>query len=162
MVRNPASENYAGALVSWTAKAHAPDGATPRICGARRRAAGRAAKFAVVGGIGAIINMAALVVLYRWVRLPLPVASVIAAEVAVVHNYQLNNWWTFAARTSSFKRFAKFNVSMLGGLAANVLVVWALVGVSTPLLLANGTGIAAGFAANFAMSVGWVWRRRER
>ncbi|CDR08743.1 GtrA family protein [Streptomyces iranensis] len=123
---------------------------------------GLALRFAVVGGGGVVVNTVVLFVLYHWAGLPLLVASSIAVEIAVVHNYLLNDRWTFAVATPSLGRFIKFNVSVLGGLGVNVLIVWSLVRTGMHLLLANGLGIAAAFAVNFASSTGWVWGRRSR
>jgi putative flippase GtrA len=103
--------------------------------------------------------MTALYVLHRWVGLPLPAASALAVELAVIHNYLLNDWWTFAVRAPSIRRFVKFNASVLSGLAVNVFVVWSLTSMGTYFLVANGLGIAAGFALNFASSMAWVWGR---
>lgn len=121
---------------------------------------GRLTRFAVVGGAGTVVNTAALYVLYDWGRLPIAAASAIAVELAVVHNYLLNDWWTFSVRAPSLPRFVKFNVSMLGGLCVNVAVVWALVHTGVHFVPANLVAIGAAFAVNFALSVGWVWRRR--
>jgi putative flippase GtrA len=123
---------------------------------------GLALRFAVVGGGGVLVNTVALYALYHWAGLPLLVASSIAVELAVVHNYLLNDRWTFAAPAPSARRFVKFNVSILGGLAVDVLIVWSLVRAGMHLLLANCFGIGAAFAVNFATSTGWVWGRRSR
>jgi putative flippase GtrA len=127
---------------------------------ARRLSTGRILKFAVVGGSGAVLNTAVLYVLYRRLQVPLVAASALAAELAVVNNYLLNDRWTFAARSPSIRRFAKFNVSSLGGLAVNVLSVWFLTRHGLPVLVANLAGIAAGMAVNLTLSVTWVWRRK--
>jgi putative flippase GtrA len=124
-------------------------------------ATGRALKFAIVGGMGAIVNTASLYVLYRWLSLPLATASALAVELAVVHNYLLNDWWTFSVRAPSIRRFLKFNVSVLGGLVVNVFIVWLLVSVEVYFLLANGLGISAAFTVNFLSSAGWVWGRQN-
>ncbi len=144
---------------------HRRNGSPVRIGSPRRRTAGLpglALRFAVVGGGGVLVNSAALFALYHWVGLPLLVASGIAVELAVVHNYLLNDRWTFALRTPSTGRFVKFNISVLGGLAINVVLVWSLVHAGMHLLLANCLGIAAAFAVNFVCSTGWVWGRRSR
>jgi putative flippase GtrA len=119
----------------------------------------RALKFAVVGGAGIVINTSALYVFSRWARLPLVLASVLAVELAAIGNYLLNDTWTFAVRSPSIRRFAKFNAAALLGLALNVLSVWLLTGLGLYFLAADLIGIAAGFAANYALSVRWVWGR---
>ena len=124
-----------------------------------RAKAGRAIRFGVVGCSGAAINTAVLYVLARGLGLPLPVSSALAVEVAVISNYLLNDRWTFATRRPSLRRFAKFNVASLAGLSLNVMTVWLAARHGINLLAANFVGIAAAFAANYAFSVAWVWRR---
>lgn len=119
-------------------------------------------RFAVVGVGGVLVNTAALFALYRWAHWPLLAASAVAVELAVIHNYLLNDRWTFSVGTPSVRRFLKFNVSVLCGLAVNVMAVWLLERTGLHLLLANAIGIAAAFAANFAASAGWVWGRQDR
>ncbi|WP_064456028.1 GtrA family protein [Streptomyces hygroscopicus] len=123
---------------------------------------GLALRFALVGGGGVLVNTVVLYALYHWAGLPLLAASSIAVELAVVHNYLLNDRWTFKVRNPSHRRFIKFNVSVLGGLGVNVLIVWTLVRSGMHVLLANCLGITAAFAVNFASSTGWVWGRRSR
>jgi putative flippase GtrA len=117
-------------------------------------------KFVVVGGSGTVLNTAVLYVLYRWLHMPLAAASALAVEVAVVNNYLLNDRWTFAARSPSLRRFAKFNASSLGGLAVNVLAVWLLTRTGLHFLVANLVGIAVAFSINCTLSATWVWRER--
>lgn len=124
---------------------------------ARGPAASRILRFAVVGCAGAVVNTVALYALHRLLRVPLVVASAAAVELAVIHNYVLNDRWTFGMRTLSLRRFGKFNASMLAGLAVNVLVLWALVHGGRHLVLANVVAIAAAFAVNYTSSALWVW-----
>ena len=116
-------------------------------------------KFAVVGGAGVIINTSVLYLLSRWAGLPLVAASALAVELAAIANYLLNDNWTFAVRSPSLRRFAKFNTASLAGLALNVLSVLVLTRLGLYFLVANLIGIAAGFAANYTLSVRWVWVR---
>lgn len=116
-------------------------------------------KFAVVGGAGVILNTSVLFLLSRWAGLPLVAASALAAELAAIANYLLNDTWTFAVRSPSLRRFAKFNAASLAGLTLNVLSVLLLTRAGLYLLVADLIGIAAGFAANYALSVRWVWAR---
>lgn len=121
----------------------------------------RILRFAVVGGTGVIVNTSVLYVLSRWAGLPLVAASALAVELAAISNYLLNDTWTFAARSPSLRRFVKFNTASLAGLALNVLSVWLLTRLGLHLLVANLIGIAAGFAANYAFSVRWVWGHQK-
>lgn len=129
------------------------------LCSGRRGKVRRLPKFAVVGGIGTVINTLALFLLSRWAGLPLAAASALAVELAAVSNYLLNDSWTFSAPTPSFRRFARFNIAALMGLALNVFIVWFLTRLGLFFLAGNLVGIAAGFTLNYAFSVSWVWGR---
>ena len=133
----------------------------PPIISFARLSTCRILKFAVVGGTGVIINTSALYLLSRWAGLPLVAASALAVELAAISNYLLNDTWTFAARGRSLARFAKFNTASLAGLALNVLSVWLLTRLGLYFLVADLIGIAAGFAANYAFSVRWVWGQQR-
>jgi putative flippase GtrA len=124
-----------------------------------RLSTSRILKFAVVGGTGVIINTSVLYLLSRWAGLPLVAASALAVELAAISNYLLNDTWTFGVRSPSLGRFAKFNTAALTGLVLNVLSVWLLTRLGLNFLMADLIGIAAGFAANYAFSVRWVWAR---
>jgi putative flippase GtrA len=125
----------------------------------RRPVSTRLVKYAVIGGVGVVINMVALLLLSRCFGLPLAAASALAVELSAVSNYLLNDSWTFAARTPTVKRFAKFNVAAVLGLALNVFTVWFLTRLGLYFLAANLVGIAVGFTLNYAFSVSWVWGR---
>ena len=128
---------------------------------AERAKLARAARFCLVGGSGVVINTAVLYLLSRGLRLPLPLSSAIAVELAIISNYVLNDRFTFAVRTPSFRRLAKFNVTSLGGLGVNVVIVWLLTRHGVYFLAANFVGIAVAVVANYTFSVAWVWRREK-
>jgi putative flippase GtrA len=119
---------------------------------------GKAPRFAVVGVSGVVVNMLALHLLYGIVGMTLLLASPLSAELAIVHNYLLNDRWTFHGGSPSLTRFAIFNLSALMALLVNVVVVWALVAWGPHYLVANLAGIGAGAALNFGVSAGWIWR----
>jgi putative flippase GtrA len=133
----------------------------PSIISFARLSTSRILRFAVVGGTGVIINTSVLYLLSRWAGLPLVAATAVAVELAAISNYLLNDTWTFAARSPSLRRFAKFNTASLAGLALNVLSVWLLTRLGVYFLVADLIGIAAGFAANYAFSVRWVWGQQK-
>jgi putative flippase GtrA len=126
-----------------------------------RRVSLTALRFGVVGAGGVVVNMLALHVLYALVHLPLLVASPVAVALTVVHNYLVNNRWTFGLRRASLARFARFGLSTLTAMLHNVAVVWALVGLGIHHLLANLAGIAVAAGLNFGASTMWVWRERR-
>lgn len=120
-----------------------------------------ALRFGVVGVAGACVNTISLHVLYGLAHLPLLLASPVSVELAVVHNYLLNDRWTFPGRAPSLSRFARFNASALLTLLVNVFAVWVLVGSGIDYTAANLAGIGLGAALNFGASSTWVWRRER-
>lgn len=117
-----------------------------------------ALRFAVVGVGGVAVNTLALHFFYGVAQVPLLVASPLAVELAIAHNYLLNDWWTFGQRRASLSRFTRFNVSALVTLLVNVVVVWLLVASGVHYMAANLAGIGVGAVLNFGASSTWVWR----
>jgi dolichol-phosphate mannosyltransferase len=87
----------------------------------------RSGKFLVVGGLGTLVNSAALVILYQQLHLALVAASALATELAIGHNFVWNDYWTFGRRGLTLNRFARFNVVSLGGQCITILTLWMLV-----------------------------------
>ncbi len=124
----------------------------------RRTFLGRASKFLLVGGIGALVNSLALLLLFQRAHLPLVLASVLSAEVAIIHNFCWNDRWTFGRMRLSLRRFAKFNLVSLAGLVITTCTLWLLAGhLGVYYLAANLLGIALATAWNFAVNVVWTW-----
>ncbi len=90
-------------------------------------------KFNAVGGIGIVVQLAALSVFRSWLRLDYLMATGLAVEIAVVHNFLWHERFTWADRPAnrqmqSLVRLAKFNasngaVSMVGNLGLMRLLV---------------------------------------
>ncbi len=125
-------------------------------------------KFNLVGGIGIGVQLAALWVFadaFQWNYL---IATALAVETAVLHNFFLHQRFTWADRTSNRRydsavRLLQFNltngaVSILG----NVILMRALVGgFHMRVLLANAVSIASCSAVNFLLSETYVFRVRR-
>jgi putative flippase GtrA len=115
-------------------------------------------KFAVVGGLGTLVNTGLLLVLYSYLRLPLVAASALATELAVGNNYLWNNYWTFERRAASLGQFARFNLVALAGQCITVATLWVLVRYTgLPLVVANLTGIGLALVWNFTVNLYWTW-----
>ena len=86
-------------------------------------------KFAIVGGLGTLVNLAVLrILLLAWEfaaqTTPLSVeilASALAFMVAVVNNFLLNRWWTFRSTGPAHLEFGKFLTVSLAGLGLNTV-----------------------------------------
>jgi putative flippase GtrA len=121
-------------------------------------------KFNLVGGIGIGVQFAALFCLKGVLHLHYLVATVLAVELAVIHNFVWHEQFTWADRTTSdrrnwFVRLGRFNlangaVSILGNvLLMTVLVDWG----HLHYLVASAIAIALCSVANFVVSDTWVF-----
>ncbi len=118
----------------------------------------RMARFGAVGALGVVVNSLALFLAHGIAGLPLLVASPLAVEVAVLHNFAWNDRWTFRASGFSLRRLGKFNLTSLGGLAIASGVLYLLVAYAgVHYLLANLAGIALATLWNFTTSLLWTW-----
>jgi putative flippase GtrA len=90
-------------------------------------------KFNLVGGIGIGVQLAALAVFRSWLKLDYMLATGLAVEIAVVHNFLWHERFTWADRPvtgpmGSLVRLVKFNasngaVSIVGNLVLMRLLV---------------------------------------
>ena len=125
-------------------------------------------KFNAVGGMGVLVQLAALAVLVSAARVPYLAATGLAVELAVLHNFAWHERFTWKDRASvtrreSLARLLKFNLTTgaisIGG---NLVVMRVLVGaLGWPYLAANAAAIGVLSLANFAVSHGYVFRRRN-
>ena len=122
-------------------------------------------KFNFVGGIGIGVQFAALFVLKGMFHIDYLVATALAVEAAVMHNFIGHEQFTWSDRVhpswcTSIPRFLRFNlttgaVSMLGNLALMRVMVGEA---HIHYLAANAIAIATCSIANFLVSDGWVFR----
>ncbi len=124
---------------------------------------GRFARFGIVGALGVVVNNAVLLVAHALIGLPLLLASPVAVEVAIIHNFVWNEHWTFQASQLSLKRLGKFNLTSLGGLAITSGVMYTLVTYfGFHYIVANLIGIGVAMVWNFTMSLLWTWAREAQ
>jgi dolichol-phosphate mannosyltransferase len=114
--------------------------------------------FGLVGLSGTVLNTGLVYVLHGLLRWPLPLAVALASELAILNNYLWNDRWTFGRHDPSLRRFARFNLSSLGGLAITTGLTTALTTSGVHYLLALLVAVAAAALSNFAASALWVWR----
>ena len=124
-------------------------------------------KFNLVGGIGIGVQLAVLAVLRSGLHLDYLVATALAVEVAVIHNFLWHERFTWRDRPTSharhsLARFARFNltngaVSILGNLA----IMRALVGgLRINYVIANLAAVTVCSVANFLLSDHLVFRNK--
>ncbi len=90
-------------------------------------------RFNAVGGLGIVVQLGALAIFRTWLKLDYLLATGLAVEIAVIHNFLWHERFTWADRAAarpahSLVRLAKFNasngaVSILGNLALMRLLV---------------------------------------
>ncbi len=107
-----------------------------------------------------MVNTAFLSLLYQRLHLALPLSSLGACELAVIGNYVLDDRWAFRCSSLSWVRFAKFNVTAVGGLVLTVLLISIFVNQwQMHYLLANSLALGASGLFNLTLSLSWIWGR---
>jgi putative flippase GtrA len=121
----------------------------------------RPIRFGLVGLSGVVVNTSVLWALARGMQLPVPLASALATETAILSNFALNDRWTFRAARQHplLMRLLRFNGVSLGGLAITMLLVTLLTGYGDlHLLPANLLAIGGAMAWNYIVNSRWTWR----
>jgi putative flippase GtrA len=122
----------------------------------------RLAKFSMVGAIGISVQVAILY-LFSAARMNYLIATALAVESAILHNFIWHSLFTWPDRRGSlaetFAAFLRFNlsnglISLVGNLALMALLSGEL---HWPLLPANLLSIILCALANFAVSDHWVF-----
>ena len=129
---------------------------------------GRFIRFGLVGLSGVFVDMALLYLLSdpSTLALPLTRSKIIAGEIAIFNNFFWNDAWTFADVTiqqkqggQRLKRFLKFNIICLAGLALNVLILNIVFNLIIPnRYIANLIAIAVVTMWNFWVNLKLSWR----
>ncbi|HVO81634.1 MAG TPA: GtrA family protein [Terriglobales bacterium] len=118
-------------------------------------------KFNFVGGLGIGVQLLVLAVLKSGLHLGYLIATALAVEAAVVHNFVWHERFTWADReaASRLARFLKFNLTTgMFSILGNLLLMKLLVGVaSLNYLVANIITIAACSLVNFVVSDSFVF-----
>ena len=119
--------------------------------------------FALVGGLGVLINLAVLQ-LARAAGLEFTAAQTLGTIIAMVANFQLNNQLTYRAQRL---KGAKAWRGLVLFLLVCSLGAYANIGIARALYAENGHGLASGAAGaavgvvwNYAVSATLVWRLR--
>ncbi|MGH9504639.1 MAG: GtrA family protein [Terriglobales bacterium] len=117
-------------------------------------------KFNLVGGIGVAVQLLVLILLKTALHFNYLIATALAVEIAVIHNFFWHERFTWADRADGgFTRFFRFNLTTgLFSIAGNLGLMTLLVGFShMNYLLANAMTITACSAVNFLVSDGFVF-----
>mgnify|MGYP005858084913 CR=1 FL=1 len=124
----------------------------------------RIVKFAIVGGLGILVNMGLLYIFTEAAKLNYKLSSVIAIEISIITNFLINDAWTWKDRIKErfFSRMLRYHVS--AGITATVFN-WGLLVLLTEVfgvyyLLSNIAGISIGTISNYILNNFWTFKNR--
>ena len=118
------------------------------------------AKFCAVGASGYVVNLAVYAALVRGLDVHYLVAAVGSFLVAVTNNYTWNRLWTFRRQRGHVAyQGLRFLVVSTLALAANLVVLFALVTLGLDEVIAQALAIALVTPVNFAGNKLWSFRR---
>jgi putative flippase GtrA len=125
-------------------------------------------KFNAVGGIGIGVQLAALAVFRSWMKVDYPLATGLAVEIAVIHNFLWHERFTWADRPAlrpvqSLMRLVKFNASNGAvSIAGNLVVMRLLIGeVKLNYVASNLLAVVVCSLVNFLLSDCFVFEAGE-
>jgi putative flippase GtrA/SAM-dependent methyltransferase len=127
--------------------------------------AARLAKYLVTGSVGGVVTLGSLLLLRSVTDLPLVSAYSLAVELAILNNFLLNEFWTFAdAAAKSARpraraiRFIRFNGTCVWGAVFNVGTFLGLrVMVQLPVVAAGLVGVTVGYVWNYGVNANATW-----
>jgi len=122
-------------------------------------------RFSIVGLLGFLINLALLSLFYKVLGWPLLIAQMIAAEVALAHNFLWHHYWTYqnskvhkTLGALAIQFHATSWVAIVGsGLLMSALVETAKIEYLTSLVITA----AAAMVWNFGWTKFVIWQHRN-
>lgn len=141
----------------------------------------RISKFLLVGGMTALVQLVLTAVLEKICHYyaltsnnVMTLVQLLAIEVSIVLNFNLNNIWTFAAEKITtwkylWRQFVKFNLSSFGSIFIQVITLrlglflwdngqwWFL----TPVVIYSCIGIILGMIWNYFAYNTFIWRTKN-
>lgn len=112
-------------------------------------------KFNAVGAVGICVQLGVLAALTSVLKLNYLLATALAVESAVIHNFFWHERFTWSDRrtSASVSRFLKFNFTTgIFSLVGNVLFTKLLVDAGMSYILANGSAIVLCAIINFLLN----------
>lgn len=122
-----------------------------------------AVRFAIVGGLGTLMNLAAIYLLGYLLEVEHWVSVLVAFEASTLFNFLLHEKWTFKSEFSEgvVKRLAEFHGAVVLHFVSQVTLsnlLFYVYGVER--VLSQLAGILLGFSLNYMLSKHVVWRKR--
>lgn len=117
-------------------------------------------KFAIVGGIGFLINTFILYILTDKFNLFYALSAIVSIQSAVIVQFLLNNSWTFHNnnKLSLFKKFIKYeSVNIFGTFLNYIILIFLTEIFGIYYLLSNLISVFVVFLFNYYNSKKFVW-----
>jgi putative flippase GtrA len=144
-------------------------GSRENVAATQRGTALRWLKFNLVGALGIAVQLAVLFGLKCGLHFNYLLATALAVETAVVHNFLWHERYTWADRVQpswrkSLPRLLRFNLAAGGvSIAGNLALMKLLVGLChVNYLIANVVAIVSCSLLNFLLSEAWIFRAGSR
>jgi len=128
-------------------------------------------KFSVVGSAGLAVQLAVLWASTRWTGISTAVATAIAVEAALLHNFVWHEVWTWRGVSAShgstgsgrWTRLWRFHAATGSiSIVSNVVFTMAFKNsLAIPLLAANVMAVGVTAIFNFAVAEMWVFQARK-
>lgn len=128
--------------------------------GRYRATAVQASRFATVGAINTLLDLALFSMFFYVLDWHLLAANAASFTVSAINSYFLNKIWTFADQSrgrQAVRQGVVFLCVATGGLAIGSLIIW-LAAMVMPPILAKLSAIGGTFAWNFTVSRRWVFK----
>jgi len=108
-----------------------------------------------------VAGLGVLYVFIDFLRLPLIVGTLLAAEVTTILRFVVNDFWVFGQDRLAWRRLWQFHIACAGGAAiwwsvTNVLPRW-----NVHYLVASALGSALSAIFSVVTNFKWVWRNRR-
>ncbi len=121
--------------------------------------------FVLVGGLGVVVHMSLLALLYRGLALPFAAAQALATLSAMIGNFFANNGLTYRDRRlhggALWWGLSTFCLACSIGAIMNFMVAKLTFGNGAPWALAGLAGAFAGSLWNYATTATFTWRPRR-
>ena len=125
------------------------------------RRLGRVGLWGALGLVALALEIGAIALLHDALRLPLPPASALAGEAAVLARFALNDRWVFGHRRPTLARLARYHGACAGAFVVSWLVLnGTALFLGVPYALATLLGSAASAAWGLPTNFLWDWRQR--
>ena len=119
-------------------------------------------RWVVLGLTASLVELGVLRLLYEDLQWPLPVATVVAAELLIVGKFLVNDRFVFGHPWPNLPRLVRYHGASAGALVVYWLVLNALsLLAGVPYVMAFVVGTAAAFTWSLITNFLWVWEQHN-